>query len=76
MEKEIVEKGIIKIGEQLISLTREQAEELRRYIIEEHGLVLGVIESLVGEKSLEDPDDRIWMFRSNEFSYWFMGPQG
>ena len=69
---------INEIGDQLASLNRKEAEDLREYIIKEHGLVVGHVETAVGRLSIDYECE--YDFASNhyseEFDYWFSGPYG
>ena len=66
-----MENIVHEIGEQLISLSAEQAEELRDYIMKEHGLVMGHIEKLTAVKcGIRDDEYWIGKYYSNEFNYW------
>lgn len=59
---------IKELGDKLVSLNEKEILELRNYMIEEHGLVMGHLESLADTKELS------W---SREFSSrLFMGPCG
>ena len=60
----------------MVSLSIEEAEELRDYIMKENGLVIGMVETLVGVKCGER-DNNPWIgeYRSREFDYWlYDGP--
>lgn len=75
MEKEEEkEKEIKSLGDKMASHSIEQAEELRDYIMKEHDLVMGIVESVVCVKCGER-DNTPWTgsYRSDEFDYWFRG---
>ncbi len=59
-----------KLGDQMASLSKEQAEELREYVMKEYGLVMGHLETLVGVKSVPEGCPWIGKFQSPEFYYW------
>ncbi len=67
---------IKEIGDQMVSLSKEQAEDLREYIIKEHGLVVGHLEKIVGIKSMDKDDEYACFYYSDEWSHYFRGPGG
>ena len=63
-------RQVKKLGDQMASVTKEQAEELREYVMKEYGLVMGHLETLVGVKSVPEGCPWIGKFQSPEFYYW------